>query len=131
MSIDQLLTAGRRATLSEKSLGPHTRRWLLGLSLATLALTRSAAMGAAYYDQAQPTITSLGPNFGPVGTVVTISGSSVGGADFGATQGSSTVTFNGTNAGTASSWSASQHHDRRAQWRYHGQRGGDGKWGGQ
>src|SRR6202007_3310366 len=40
-----------------------------------------------------PSITSLTPNTGAVGTAVTISGS-----NFGATQGTSTVTFNGTSA---------------------------------
>src|SRR6516164_1292087 len=40
-----------------------------------------------------PTLTSLSPTSGPVGTVVTIAG-----ANFGASQGSSTVTFNGTAA---------------------------------
>ena len=47
-----------------------------------------------------PTITSLNPNSGPVGTSVTIAG-----ANFGASQGSSTVTFNGI-AATQTSWSA-------------------------
>src|SRR5690349_8169934 len=47
-----------------------------------------------------PTITSLNPTSGSVGTSVTISGNY-----FGATQGSSTVTFNGT-AATPTSWSA-------------------------
>src|SRR5207245_475999 len=47
-----------------------------------------------------PTITSLSPTSGPVATAVTIAGTS-----FGATQGSSTVTFNGTTA-TPTSWSA-------------------------
>jgi hypothetical protein len=47
-----------------------------------------------------PSITSLNPTSGAVGTSVTISG-----ANFGAAQGSSTVKFNGTTA-TASSWSA-------------------------
>ena len=46
-----------------------------------------------------PSIVSLNPTFGPVGTAVTIAG-----ANFGATQGSSTVTFNGTTA-TPTSWS--------------------------
>ena len=45
------------------------------------------------------TITSISPTLGPVGTQVTISGSG-----FGATQGTSTVTFNGTTA-TPTSWS--------------------------
>ncbi len=46
-----------------------------------------------------PTISALLPTLGPVGTSVTISGS-----NFGATQGTSTITFNGTGA-TPSSWS--------------------------
>ncbi len=50
-----------------------------------------------------PTISSLFPTSGPVGTPVTINGS-----NFGATQGSSTVTFNGTNAGVATSWGDTQ-----------------------
>jgi hypothetical protein len=47
-----------------------------------------------------PTITSVSPSSGPTGTAVTITGS-----NFGATQGSSTVMFNGT-AATVTSWSA-------------------------
>jgi len=47
-----------------------------------------------------PQISSLSPNFGPVGAVVTITGT-----NFGATQGSSALTFNGT-AATPISWSA-------------------------
>jgi hypothetical protein len=47
-----------------------------------------------------PNITNLSQFSGPVGTSVTIMG-----ANFGATQGTSTVTFNGT-AGSPSSWSA-------------------------
>jgi len=48
-----------------------------------------------------PAITALSPAFGPVGTSVTING-----ANFGAAQGSSTLSFNGT-LGTPTSWSAS------------------------
>ena len=47
-----------------------------------------------------PSIASLSPSSGPVGTSVTIAG-----ANFGATQGTSTVTFNGV-AATPTSWSA-------------------------
>ncbi len=47
-----------------------------------------------------PTITGLSPASGPVGTSVTITGT-----NFGPTQGTSTVTFNGT-AATPTSWSA-------------------------
>src|SRR5207253_533974 len=48
-----------------------------------------------------PSITSLSQTSGAVGMSITITGT-----NFGATQGSSTVTFNGTSAGAASSWSA-------------------------
>jgi RHS repeat-associated protein len=47
-----------------------------------------------------PSITSLSPNSGPVGTSVTITGT-----NFGDSQGTSTVTFSGT-AATPTSWSA-------------------------
>jgi IPT/TIG domain-containing protein/Big-like domain-containing protein len=47
-----------------------------------------------------PSVTSLNPTSGPVGTSVTITG-----ASFGATQGTSTVTF-GATAATPNSWSA-------------------------
>src|SRR5262249_45146051 len=47
-----------------------------------------------------PSIASLTPSSGAVGTVVTITG-----ANFGATQGTSTVAFNGT-PGTPTAWSA-------------------------
>src|SRR6185295_8597389 len=47
-----------------------------------------------------PSITTLTPSIGPVGTSVTIAGS-----DFGTSQGSSTVKFNGVTA-TATSWTA-------------------------
>src|SRR5437879_3018485 len=55
---------------------------------------------ACGYCQAAPTITSLSPTSGAIGTSVTINGSS-----FGTTQGTSTVKFNGTTA-TPTSWSA-------------------------
>jgi hypothetical protein len=48
-----------------------------------------------------PSITGLSPTSGPVGTPVTITGT-----NFGATQGSNTVAFNGISAGIATSWSA-------------------------
>src|SRR5207253_2139230 len=47
-----------------------------------------------------PAITSLTPSTGAAGTSVTIAG-----ANFGAAQGTSTVTFNGTTA-TATAWTA-------------------------
>jgi len=48
-----------------------------------------------------PSISGINPTSGPLGTPVTITG-----ANFGSSQGSSTVTFNGLNAGTATTWSA-------------------------
>jgi IPT/TIG domain/FG-GAP-like repeat len=51
-------------------------------------------------SSAAPSITSLSPTSGAVGTSVTITG-----ANFGSTKGTSTVTFNGT-AATPASWSA-------------------------
>ena len=50
-----------------------------------------------------PDTLSLAPASGFIGTSVTVSGS-----NFGATQGTSTVTFNGVSAGTATSWSDTQ-----------------------
>ena len=60
----------------------------------------NASNGVAFTVVAKPNITSLSPTSGGVGAVVTITGT-----NFGATQGSSKVTFNGT-AATPSSWSA-------------------------
>jgi RHS repeat-associated protein len=57
--------------------------------------------GSSFTVLPTPSITSLSPTAGPVGTSVTITGS-----NFGSTQGSSTVKFNGTTA-TVSTWSAS------------------------
>ncbi len=48
----------------------------------------------------KPVITSIFPSSGRVGTQVTITGE-----NFGSTQGNSTVTFNGVDAGSADSWS--------------------------
>jgi len=59
-----------------------------------------ASNGAAFTVLPTPSITSLSPTSGPWGTSVTITGS-----NFGATQGTSAVTFNGT-GGTPTSWSA-------------------------
>src|SRR4029077_312846 len=55
--------------------------------------------GLAFTVTVPPTITTLNPTSGPVGTVITIAGT-----NFGATKGSSTVTFNGTLA-TPTTWS--------------------------
>src|SRR5262249_15846622 len=59
-----------------------------------------ASNALTYTVTVAPTLTSLSPSSGPVGTAVTITGS-----NFGASQGASTVTFNGA-AATPTSWSA-------------------------
>src|SRR4029077_11159788 len=59
-----------------------------------------ASNALTYTVTVAPTLTSLTPTSGPVGTVITITGTNLG-----ATQGSSTVRFNGT-APTPTSWSA-------------------------
>ena len=57
--------------------------------------------GSAFTLLASASITSLSINSGSIGSGVTITGT-----NFGASQGASTVTFNGTSAGTANAWSA-------------------------
>ncbi len=59
-----------------------------------------ASNGVSFTVSVPPSITSLSPTSGPVGTSVTITGT-----NFGAAQGTSTVSFNGTSA-TPTSWSA-------------------------
>jgi hypothetical protein len=59
-----------------------------------------ASNGVPFTVPVPPTISSLSPTSGVVGTPVTIAG-----LNFGASQGTSTVTFNGT-AATISNWSA-------------------------
>ena len=65
---------------------------------AVLAAIKAAQQGTG---SAPPSITSLSPTSGPAGTSVTITGS-----NFGSTQGTSTVNFNGATA-TPASWSDS------------------------
>src|SRR5207247_684536 len=60
-----------------------------------------ASNGRPFTVQYIPSITSLSPNAGPIGTSVTVSGT-----NFDNVQGSGTVTFNGTTA-TPTSWSPS------------------------
>src|SRR2546427_2909610 len=76
---------------------------------ATATFSASASWGAAVAafkaagggGGAPPSITNLSPASAPVGNSVTITGT-----NFGATEGSSMVTFNGTPAAAASSWSS-------------------------
>jgi hypothetical protein len=71
-----------------------------GATTGNVIVTAASFASNAVAFAVTPALTSLNPTSGPVGTSVTISGTS-----FGATQGSSTVTFNGTSA-TPTSWSA-------------------------
>jgi Bacterial Ig-like domain (group 3)/IPT/TIG domain len=90
------VTAGTTYFIMVSSFGPADPNPIAlgGKSVFNLTFASSATA---------PSITSLTPNSGPVGTSVTIAG-----ANFGATQGTSTVTFNGTAATVASAanWSA-------------------------
>ncbi len=72
-----------------------------------------------------PSITNLMPTSGAVGTAVTITG-----MNFGTTQGTSTVRFNGTD-GHADKLERDEHCGAGAKWRDHGDRGGDGRRGGE
>jgi len=81
----------------QTSTGTISASASLGSSDQWGALLASFKAGAG---AAPPSITSLSPTSGMAGTPVTISG-----ANFGTTQGTSTVKFNGT-AGTPTSWSA-------------------------
>jgi len=70
-----------------------------GASTGNVAVTVNGAASNGVTFTVSPSITSLSPTSGGIGAVVTITGT-----NFGATQGSSTVTFNGTRA-TPTSWS--------------------------
>jgi unsaturated rhamnogalacturonyl hydrolase len=85
--------------LIQSGAGPAAATWTLPATgwTAQVATFRPATGGGG---SPSPTITSLSPATGPVGTAVTITGT-----NFGTTQGTGTVTFNGT-LGTPSSWSA-------------------------
>jgi hypothetical protein len=111
----QTFTAGTGYTIEEAvSPAPSTALMVeqatqatAGMASATASLGSSDLWGAALAafkpsssGTTSPSITSLSPTSGPVATAVTIAG-----ANFGTTQGTSTVTFNGTTA-TPTSWGA-------------------------
>jgi hypothetical protein len=83
------------------TLTPGTRYFVVLQAYNTGGLYSPYSAEVVYDAPPAPTLTSLSPSSGPVATAVTISGSS-----FGASKGSSTVTFNGT-AATPTSWSPS------------------------
>jgi IPT/TIG domain-containing protein/fibronectin type III domain protein len=67
--------------------------------LATISVSDGPTISKVVFTWNAPTIASVTPSIGPPGTVVTITGT-----NFGATQGTSKVTFNGV-AATPTSWS--------------------------
>ncbi|HVO29661.1 MAG TPA: IPT/TIG domain-containing protein, partial [bacterium] len=75
---------------------------VVGLSLVVAVVFAAACGGKKSHGSPQPTITSLVPDSGVVGTTVVVSG-----ADFGSTQGGSTVTF-GSATATVVTWSGSE-----------------------
>jgi hypothetical protein len=81
------------------SLGPHT----LYVKARNTNGEWSSEASYTFTVVAAAVINSIAPTSGQVGTSVTIEGS-----NFGATQGASKVTFNGVDAGTATSWSATK-----------------------
>jgi len=71
----------------------------LGAGAASVVVTVGGAGSNAAAFNVTPVVAGLSPGFGPVGTLVTINGTS-----FGTSQGSGTVAFNGL-AATVGSWS--------------------------
>ena len=93
---------GTAASVSSWSATSITAAVPSGATTGNVVVTVSgvASNGVAFTVLTAPTIGSLSPTSGVVGTLVTITGT-----NFGASQGASTVTFNGTTA-SVSSWSA-------------------------
>src|SRR5262245_50974089 len=85
-------------TISNLNAG---QRYYFAVQAYNTSAQLSAYSSEVIYDvPAAPTITALTPPSGPVGSSITITGTS-----FGATRGTSTVSFNGT-AATPTTWSA-------------------------
>lgn len=92
---------GKTATINSWSATQITTSVPAGATTGSVIVTAAggvASKGVTFTVTPPPSITSLSPTSGATGTSVTISGS-----NFGTTQGSSTVTFNGTTA-TVTSW---------------------------
>ncbi len=97
---NQFLSVLRRWTAPvEKKAGACLGWWLIGWLLAGPVGAQPGAR-PSIVQSPPPSITSVNPASGAAGTAVTIAG-----MYFGSSQGGNTVTFNGTNAGTAASWS--------------------------
>lgn len=96
---------GTTATINSWSATQITTTVPAGATTGNVIVTAAGGIsstGVAFTVIPPPSITSLTPTSGITGTSVSIAGS-----NFGATQGSSTVTFNGT-AATVTSWSATK-----------------------
>jgi hypothetical protein len=79
----------------------YTKQTIKGIEYAVFSASAGAyQVNYSTVSTGGPVITSLSPTSGPVGTSVTISGS-----NFGSTQGTSTVAFNG-NTASITSWGA-------------------------
>jgi YD repeat-containing protein len=93
---------GTTATVTSWSATSIVAKVPTGATTGNVVVTVSnvASNGVSFTVVGAPSITSLTPTTGAVGASVTIAGS-----NFGSTQGSSTVKFNGT-AATAGTWSA-------------------------
>ena len=83
---------------------PDGQRYYFAVRAYNTSAMNSPYSAEVFFDVPMTTtasIASLGPTSGPVGTSVTVSG-----ANFGATKGTSTLTFNGSTA-TPTTWAAS------------------------
>jgi YD repeat-containing protein len=95
---------GTAATITSWSASSIVATVPAGATTGNVIVTAAggvASAGKSFTVTAAPSITSLTPNTGPVGSSITIAGS-----NFGGSQGNGSVKFNGTTA-TITSWSAS------------------------
>jgi IPT/TIG domain len=100
---NQLAIAGKGSDLrANQNNGTRVPVALRSILMFVSLVVASGLMGCSGQSSGRqsPTVTTVAPNSGLAGTVVTITGT-----NFGATQGTSTVTFNGT-AAAPTGWSA-------------------------
>src|SRR5580704_12715290 len=99
---DMLVCAMRHArTAMSKSVSARLAQRIWNQAAPIVFLIFLCA--ACTHAQSTPTITSVSPTTGGAGTVIEVYGS-----NFGGSQGSSTVTINGTSLGTSSYWTQGQ-----------------------
>ena len=98
--------AGSLARINFNVLGGLDSSTTLNFTLSKIVditaseISSTASLGTFTVVAATPNITQIDPASGPVGTEVTIDGS-----NFGSTQGTSVLKFNGTSATTYNAWS--------------------------